>query len=94
MWISTANKTLKIKRAVLCVLSKYSNVATSNSLYRLEYSKVADFCERCCVLIWVIQLNFMLFFSKDHHHIFVGDLAEDIDDTTLRKAFQPFGDIS
>ncbi|XP_031557090.1 nucleolysin TIAR-like isoform X2 [Actinia tenebrosa] len=32
--------------------------------------------------------------TNNHHHIFVGDLAEDIDDTTLRKAFQPFGDIS
>ncbi|XP_020908514.1 nucleolysin TIAR isoform X2 [Exaiptasia diaphana] len=32
--------------------------------------------------------------TNNHHHIFVGDLAEDIDDNTLRKTFEPFGDIS
>ncbi|KAK3710771.1 hypothetical protein QZH41_016756 [Actinostola sp. cb2023] len=32
--------------------------------------------------------------TNNHHNIFVGDLQEDIDDSMLRKAFEPFGDIS
>jgi len=32
--------------------------------------------------------------SKNHYHIFVGDLSPDIDDKTLYNAFAPFGSIS
>ncbi|CAF0927736.1 unnamed protein product [Brachionus calyciflorus] len=32
--------------------------------------------------------------SSKHYHIFVGDLAPDIDQQTLRDAFSPFGEIS
>lgn len=31
---------------------------------------------------------------KEHYHIFVGDLAPDIDQQTLREAFAPYGEIS
>ncbi len=30
----------------------------------------------------------------EHYHIFVGDLAPDIDQQTLREAFAPYGEIS
>lgn len=32
--------------------------------------------------------------SSKHYHIFVGDLAPDIDQQTLREAFAPYGEIS
>lgn len=32
--------------------------------------------------------------ASNHYHIFVGDLAPEIESTTLREAFAPFGDIS
>jgi hypothetical protein len=31
---------------------------------------------------------------EEHFHIFVGDLATEIDQQTLKEAFQPFGEIS
>ena len=30
----------------------------------------------------------------EHYHIFVGDLSPEIETTTLREAFVPFGEIS
>jgi hypothetical protein len=36
-----------------------------------------------------------VFFKRsEHYHIFVGDLAPDIDQQTLRDAFAPFGEMS
>ncbi|CAF5196340.1 unnamed protein product [Rotaria magnacalcarata] len=32
--------------------------------------------------------------TSKHFHIFVGDLAPEIDQNTLREAFSPFGEIS
>ena len=37
-------------------------------------------------------LKFLLLI--DHYHIFVGDLAPEIESSTLREAFAPFGEIS
>jgi len=34
------------------------------------------------------------FIFSEHYHIFVGDLAPDIDQQTLRDAFAPYGEIS
>lgn len=34
------------------------------------------------------------FIFSEHYHIFVGDLAPDIDQQTLREAFAPYGEIS
>lgn len=34
------------------------------------------------------------FILSEHYHIFVGDLAPDIDQQTLRDAFAPYGEIS
>jgi len=34
------------------------------------------------------------FILAEHYHIFVGDLAPDIDQQTLREAFAPYGEIS
>ena len=44
--------------------------------------------------IW-IGLFFQVYtFKKEHYHIFVGDLAPDIDQQQLREAFTSFGEIS
>jgi hypothetical protein len=40
------------------------------------------------------NFEFSLFFYLEHFHIFVGDLAPEIDQNSLREAFAPFGDIS
>jgi nucleolysin TIA-1/TIAR len=32
--------------------------------------------------------------TSNHHHIFVGDLSQEIETQTLREAFAPFGEIS
>ena len=34
------------------------------------------------------------FFYLEHAHIFVGDLAPEIDQNAVREAFAPFGEIS
>lgn len=33
-------------------------------------------------------------FGLEHFHIFVGDLAPEVDQNTIREAFAPFGEIS
>jgi nucleolysin TIA-1/TIAR len=38
-----------------------------------------------------IQCSFIFL---EHFHIFVGDLAPEIDQNALREAFSPFGEIS
>jgi RNA recognition motif-containing protein len=38
--------------------------------------------------------NPILISCLEHHHIFVGDLAPEIDQNGLREAFSPFGEIS
>lgn len=40
------------------------------------------------------KLDSIYTFKKEHYHIFVGDLAPDIDQQQLREAFTPFGEIS
>ena len=39
-------------------------------------------------------LSFSYDFYLEHFHIFVGDLAPEIDQNALREAFSPFGEIS
>jgi nucleolysin TIA-1/TIAR len=45
-----------------------------------------------CVLFERVSKDLRL--SSEHHHIFVGDLAPEIDQNALREAFSPFGEIS
>lgn len=40
------------------------------------------------------KLDSIYTFKKEHYHIFVGDLAPDIDQQTLREAFTAYGEIS
>lgn len=40
------------------------------------------------------KLDSIYTFKKEHYHIFVGDLAPDIEQQTLREAFAPYGEIS
>jgi nucleolysin TIA-1/TIAR len=37
---------------------------------------------------------YFLILCTEHHHIFVGDLAPEIDQNALHDAFSPFGEIS
>ncbi|CAF1545800.1 unnamed protein product [Didymodactylos carnosus] len=41
-----------------------------------------------------VLINKRTYYFLEHFHIFVGDLAPEIDQNTLRDAFSPFGDIS
>jgi hypothetical protein len=76
------------KRLVIGKEIKVNWATTSTgAANKIDTSSTYDNDKNPCLLI--IRCFFL-----EHHHIFVGDLAPEIDHNALREAFSPFGEIS